>query len=90
MKEQFSELIKTARNKKGLSQGDLATALGYSTPQFISNWERGVSAVGIHDIPLLSKLIGVSQKRLINAVTAFKISKVTKSINTKVAKAMSC
>lgn len=36
------ELVKL-RKQAGLSQRDVSTKLGYSTPQFISNWERGVS-----------------------------------------------
>lgn len=41
--ERFCTEIKVARVRAGLSQGDTAVQLGYSTPQFISNWERGIS-----------------------------------------------
>jgi transcriptional regulator with XRE-family HTH domain len=37
--KEFSEKIQKARINAGLSQRDVAEFLGYSTPQFISNWE---------------------------------------------------
>ena len=47
MKELFQVLgdyLQSKRMKVGLSQGDVATKLGYSSPQFISNFERGLCA----------------------------------------------
>ena len=41
-----NELAKGLKQKRvaaGLSQRDVSDELGYSTPQFISNWERGIS-----------------------------------------------
>jgi transcriptional regulator with XRE-family HTH domain len=37
------DLIKQKRIEKGFSQAKLAKALGYSSGQFVSNWERGES-----------------------------------------------
>lgn len=34
--------LKEKREDAGLSQGDVRDALGYKTPQIISDWERGV------------------------------------------------
>lgn len=53
MKEMFQVLgdyLQDKRTKANLSQGDVASKLGYSSPQFISNFERGLCA------PPLSKL----------------------------------
>jgi transcriptional regulator with XRE-family HTH domain len=35
--------LKKLRQKQNLKQKDVANILGYSSPQFISNWERGIS-----------------------------------------------
>ena len=35
--------LKKMRLKAGLSQRDVSTALGYTSPQYVSNWERGKS-----------------------------------------------
>ncbi len=47
--------LKEHRLKRNLSQGDLAQALRYDSPQYISDWERGVSS------PPLKKIVQVSQ-----------------------------
>jgi transcriptional regulator with XRE-family HTH domain len=36
--------IKIQRESVGMTQGELSKILGYSNPQFISNWERGLSS----------------------------------------------
>lgn len=47
--------MKKAREKAGLTQADLSTKLGYSTPQFISNIERGQARL---PVPKFKKLNG--------------------------------
>ncbi len=54
--KQLAELLKQKRIKAGLSQRDVSNALGYSTPQFISNWERGVSTPPMDAMPKLAEL----------------------------------
>ncbi len=59
MKELFSVLgnfLQTKRTKIGLSQGDVASKLGYSSPQFISNFERGLCAPPLNKLKLLVQL----------------------------------
>jgi transcriptional regulator with XRE-family HTH domain len=34
-------ILKQARESSGLTQRQVATKLGYSSPQYVSNWERG-------------------------------------------------
>lgn len=40
----LNHFLKEKRIKAGYTQMDVAKHLGYSTAQFISNWERGVSS----------------------------------------------
>lgn len=42
MSDQIGKVLRRARLSAGYSQSDLAKALGYKTPQYISNYERGV------------------------------------------------
>ena len=53
--------LKEKRLSAGLSQGDVSKKLGYTSPQFVSNWERGLSEppivttkklAAIYDIPI--------------------------------------
>lgn len=51
--EGLSEYLKNKRVQAKHTQMDVAQALGYTSAQFISNWERGLSAP---PIPTLKKL----------------------------------
>lgn len=62
--------IRKCREKSGLSQGDVADALGYSTAQFISNWERGLASPPLTTLPRLQKLIGIKVNTFINLYVA--------------------
>jgi transcriptional regulator with XRE-family HTH domain len=48
------------REKAKMSQGDVAKKLQYSSPQFISNWERGLSLPPIEVLPKLLNLYSLS------------------------------
>lgn len=50
------EFLKEARLAAKLSQKKVANALGYTTPQFVSNWERGMILPPKTTIPLLVHL----------------------------------
>lgn len=45
--------LKSIREKANFTQAQVSSRLGYSSPQFISNIERGIS---VAPIPLLAKL----------------------------------
>jgi transcriptional regulator with XRE-family HTH domain len=40
----LGRFLKAQREAVGMTQGELSRILGYSNPQFISNWERGLSS----------------------------------------------
>jgi transcriptional regulator with XRE-family HTH domain len=44
LRSSVAHFIRKKRTQAGLSQSELARALGYQSPQFISNWERGRSS----------------------------------------------
>jgi transcriptional regulator with XRE-family HTH domain len=60
--------LKKARAEHGLTQGDIAKKLGYTTPQFVSNWERGLSVPPLDALPKLSKILDIEQDKLVNLV----------------------
>lgn len=39
----FGEAFKKERKQAGVSQGKISKSMGWSSPQFVSNWERGLS-----------------------------------------------
>jgi transcriptional regulator with XRE-family HTH domain len=53
-RDNLGEVLKNARLARGLSQGDVAKALGYGSPQFISNIERDLAHP---PLTIISKLV---------------------------------
>lgn len=51
---------KEMRIKSGLSQGQVAQKLGYSSPQLISNWERNLCNPPRKDIAQLIEIYNVN------------------------------
>lgn len=54
------------REKAGLTQRDVSEALGYSTPQFISNVERGRCSFPVEQLPRLRKLYRMSTDQILD------------------------
>lgn len=52
-------MLKEMREKAGLTQMQVAEALGYSSAQFISNWEAGKARPPLKTLPRLAKMYGV-------------------------------
>jgi transcriptional regulator with XRE-family HTH domain len=68
MKELFEvlgEFLQTKRTKSGLSQGDVASKLGYSSPQFISNFERGLCAPPLNKLKQLVQLYDLNGEEVV-------------------------
>lgn len=60
-------ILKERREKLGISQAEVAEKLKYSSPQFISNWERGLSS------PPVTVLRSIAQIYKLPAQTLFKM-----------------
>jgi transcriptional regulator with XRE-family HTH domain len=56
--------LKKARLKAEISQHDVAKALGYSSYQFISNWERGISSPPCAVLKRIAALYKTSAQKL--------------------------
>lgn len=55
-REEFGLWLADCRVGVGLTQKDVAKKLGYSTPQHISNYERGLAVPSLRTIGLLVKM----------------------------------
>lgn len=53
----IAKLLKARRLELGLDQKDIAKKLGYTSPQFISNWERGMSTPPAKKIKRLAQIL---------------------------------
>lgn len=68
--DHLAQLLKGAREARGLSQAEVAKKLGYTSPQFISNMERGLCAPPLKAIKELVEMYRLKQDELIQAVMA--------------------
>lgn len=84
-KKLASELARL-RKESGLSQRDVADELGYSSPLFVSNWERGISAPPIKEFRKLAHMYSVSVGTLKELFVAREVEDVTFKIDQELAK----
>lgn len=59
--------LKQCREESGLTQREVSERLGYTTPQFVSNWERSVSSPPLKTLRKLSGIYGVVEDQLFNS-----------------------
>jgi transcriptional regulator with XRE-family HTH domain len=52
------------RMKAGVTQIELQKKLGYTSPQYISNWERGICAPPIHQLYDICKITKADRQEL--------------------------
>lgn len=83
MEKKISTVLKEKRIEAGLTQQQVASQLGYSSPQFISNWERGISHPPIETLKQIGKLYGISGEELYEAMVFTSIEDVKKSLRAK-------
>lgn len=79
----LSKFLVSAREKAGLTQKYTSDKLGYTTAQFVSNWERGVSQPPIKTLKKLAELYKVSADELFDVVLKTTISETATDIKRK-------
>jgi transcriptional regulator with XRE-family HTH domain len=52
----LGEYLQTMRTKAGLTQREVSLTLGYSSAQFISNFERGIAVPPLKKLKVLVKM----------------------------------
>lgn len=67
---ELSKYLKRMRIESGLTQAEVASELGYTSPQFISNWERGLVLPPISALRKLMGLIHLEREHLIRLYIA--------------------
>lgn len=83
MSKKLSEFLKSARLDAGLIQGEVAKHLGYSSAQFVSNWERGLVTPPLGSLGIIMKLYKVKPDILINLMLSEYESELRHAIEPK-------
>jgi transcriptional regulator with XRE-family HTH domain len=63
--------LRESRERAGRTQGEVARALKYSTPQFVSNWERGISLPPFDVLPRLIHVLEIKPKAMMEALRVY-------------------
>lgn len=75
--------LKQKRRDAELSQGAVARKLGYSSPQFVSNWERGLSDPPIATLRKLALIFRVPNDEMFNTILEITIQRTTADLRVK-------
>lgn len=70
--EILGEFLKRKREKAGLTQKQVAVDLGYSTPQFISSWERGEREPPMNVIWRLASIYKISAEKIFDVMLDYR------------------
>ena len=64
----LNDYLRERRIQSGLSQLDVAKKLGYASPQFVSNWERGLVTPPIETIGVLADLYEIPMGQVVDRI----------------------
>jgi len=62
---EFGDYLKEKRIKANLSQAEVADELGYSSPQFVSNFERGLCTPPLSALKQMLQLYNISKREMV-------------------------
>lgn len=79
----LGKYLKQQRTQADLSQSFVAKKLGYTTAQFISNWERGLSNPPISTLKKLGAMYGIPADELFQVTLKSQVASVTKKLERK-------
>ncbi|WP_374032879.1 helix-turn-helix domain-containing protein [Bdellovibrio bacteriovorus] len=83
IKKTLGQILKEKRLAASLSQAEVSGHFGYSTPQFISNWERDVSAPPVDILKKIAALYGISGDEMLELMINQKVQEITKDMRRK-------
>jgi transcriptional regulator with XRE-family HTH domain len=81
--EAVGEFLRAARSNAGLTQLEVADALGYSSPQFISNFEAGIAVPPLSKIVALERIYKFDVMALMKVILDTERSHVVESVQKK-------
>lgn len=67
-RKKLGQYLKGVRENANYTQADVSTKLGYTSPQFISNIERGISVVPLKTLSRMVNLYKVSPESVVKII----------------------
>ena len=81
VRESLGGFIRKMRLEKEYSQAELAANLGYTSPQFISDWERGISSPPLKKLHELSVLLEVKVDALFDLLVTWATEQLVENLS---------
>lgn len=78
-RERLGKFLQKKRMEKGLSQGEVAKKLGYTSPQFISNIERGLCSPALSSAKKMAKLYDIYPANMQAALASVEVAKISEA-----------
>lgn len=79
----LADFLKSKREGCGLTQIEVAKKLGYSSPQFISNWERSLSTPPMNKLKKLGEMYNVTGDEIFEVLLQETLKKVEHELTRK-------
>ena len=79
----IGKFFKRAREESQLTQEEIATALGYSSKQIVSNWERGLCSPPLNQVSKLVQLLKLNPEEIVDLFMRASRSEFEKHIYSK-------
>lgn len=79
----LANFLKEKRIRAGLSQKEVAEKLGYSTAQFVSNWERGLSAPPVETLKLIAEMYNIDLDEVFQVTLESAVNRLTVDLREK-------
>ena len=67
-RKKLGQFLKDVREDAELTQADVSTKLGYTSPQFISNIERGISVVPLKTLARMVALYKTNAESVVKII----------------------
>lgn len=77
---ELADFLRKSRMSAGLSQKEVAAALGYKSSQFVSNWERGLSSPPIATLRLLCSLYKTNEQNMFKMIREIAVQKMEREL----------
>lgn len=76
----LGEYLQRCRKQAGFTQNQVAKSLGYTSPQYISNVERGVCLPCFKELSKYTTMIGADTNKVKNGMLTFYKNKIEKAL----------
>ncbi len=67
-RKKLGSFLKDVREQSNFTQADVSSKLGYTSPQFISNIERGISVVPLKTLARMVNLYKVNPESVVKII----------------------